>query len=149
MTKKISIRKRLSWYVIVATLAMLMVTGTGVYIATTDEADEIFDAKMAQTASDLERFVSRESIASIRKRQENAPKHSTNSQTGEEQEYEKKSFFLVRDDDGNNLLNSHLAVDLGAMKNKQGYLRLEIEGDEWITYTHKSNQDDLWIIVGE
>ncbi len=149
MSKNISIRKRLSWYVIAATLAMLVVIGIAVYIATTDEADEIFDNKMAQTASILESFVSKESIAANRARLKNTLDLSLKSQSDGPYQYDKELFFAVRDDDGNNLLSPHLVPDLRSIKNKEGYLRLDIEGDEWVTYTRKTKQDDLWIIIGE
>ena len=141
--------KRLNWYVIAAMLAMLVVTGMAVYKTTKNEANEIFDAKMAQTARVLENFVSKESITANRTRLENTLDDSLKSQSSEVTKYDKKLFFVVRNDDGNNLLDPHLAPDLGSIKNKQGYLRLDIDGDEWITYTHKSSQDDLWIIIGE
>ena len=149
MTKNISISKRLNWYVIAAMFAFIVVTGIGVYITTADEADEIFDAKMALTAQILDSFVSRESISADRRRLVRILEDSVNTQTEETHKYENNLFLVVRDGAGNNLLNPHLAPDLGLIKNKQGFLRVNIEGDNWIIYTHKSNQDDLWIIVGE
>ena len=149
MTKNISIRKRLNWYVIVAMLTMLAVTGAVIYKATKDEANEIFDAKMSLTARVLESFISREAIALNSAKLQEALENSINSPTDKPHKYKNKLFFVVRDDNGNNLLNGHLAPDLGSIKNKQGYLRISIEGNEWTIYTHKASQDDLWIIVGE
>jgi len=149
LANNISIRKRLNWYVFAAMLALIVVTGMGVYNATTDEADEIFDAEMAQIARMLEHFINTESItANSSQLQKNRGKTSI-LQPGEPHKYREKLFFVIRDGDGNNLIDPGLAPDLSMIKNSPGYQRLELEGNEWIIYTRKSNQQGIWIIIGE
>lgn len=160
MTKNISIRQRLTWYVI-GTLAVLsLISGVAVYKGTTHEADEIFDASLAQTARILEGLLTRQSILANKEHLENAlARYRQASQLAEDadsdgamadgHEYEKKLFFVIRDKAGETLLTSHHSPDIQHRLDKPGFQRIKLDGKDWISFTLLSGENDLWIIVGE
>ena len=159
MSKPISIRKRLVWYVLITTIVMSIITGLGVYRGTTHEADEIFNAALVQTARILDSIMTRQSIEANRihmlKALERAIEPPANildddEDEGEElHEYEKKLFFVIRDTSGVTLLKSHSAPRHSWENLSTGFNQLEVKNRGWITFTLKASDDDLWIIVGE
>ena len=136
---------------------MTTVTGIGFYIGTTHEAEEIFDAGLAQTARILDGLMTRESIESNRQQLETAlERAAVSSRTGEQgdivelgHKYEKNLFFIVRDVDEKLLLKSHYAPDLASTKSSSGFARVELNNNDWDVFTLRATHDDLWIMVGE
>ncbi len=85
-----SLRKRLTWYVVVTLLLMTAFSGIAIYQGTTHEADEIFSASLVQTARILDGLISREAIESNRRQLKRALERGP-----EAHEYERKLFFAV------------------------------------------------------
>jgi len=135
--------------------------GVGVYRGTTHEADEIFDAALVQTARILDGIMTRQSIEANRHHLEQALERAvsvdnrTNRDDDDEDEseelhaYEKKLFFIIRDTSGSVLLSSHFAPDLSSNMPKPGFDEIQIDSKNWISFSLKASDDDLWIIVGE
>lgn len=158
MSNKVSIRKRVTWYVIAIMTIMSLISGIAVYRGTTHEADEIFDAALAQTARVLEGLLTDQSINANKEHLEAALAryadaknlaHNRDDPDADGHRYEKKLFFAVRNDAGEILLQSldtpnHEPIPVGP-----GYHRIEIDGKDWITFSLRSSSHDFWIIVGE
>lgn len=143
MTSGVSLRRRLTWYVVVVLLSMTAIYGVAVYMGTQHEADEVFSASLVQTARILDGLITREAIEANRaglNRALDAPEvHS----------YEKKMFFAVVDADGRMLLHSNRAPEIEGMAIDQGFSEFRYRGKKWFTFALPSSRDDLLIIVGE
>ena len=68
MPDKVSLRRRLTWYVVVTLLLMTTISGIAVYQGTTHETDERFSASLVQTSRILDGLISRAEIESNRER---------------------------------------------------------------------------------
>ncbi|MCP4768397.1 MAG: GHKL domain-containing protein [Gammaproteobacteria bacterium] len=139
-----SLRKRLTWYVVVTLLLMTAFSGIAIYQGTTHEADEIFSASLVQTARILDGLISRETIESNRSQLKRALERGP-----EAHEYERKLFFAVLDENGKILLHSRKAPEFPHEDIETGFSEFKYKGKKWFTYAHHSTHDDLLIVVGE
>jgi len=139
-----SLRKRLTWYVVVTLLLMTASSGIAIYQGTTHEADEIFSASLVQTARILDGLISRETIETNRSQLKRALERGP-----EAHEYERKLFFAVLDENGKMLLHSREAPEFPHEDVEVGFSEFEYKGKKWFTFAHGSTHDDLLIVVGE
>jgi len=139
-----SLRKRLTWYVVVTLLVMTASSGIAIYQGTAHEADEVFSASLVQTARILDGLISREAIESNRRQLKRALERGP-----EAHEYERKLFFAVLDDKGKMLLHSREAPEFPREVIEAGFSEFEYKGKKWFTFAHEASHDDLLIIVGE
>lgn len=144
MTDGISLRRRLTWYVVVSLLLMTFVSGVLIYRGTTSEADEIFSASLVQTARILDGLISRETIESNRQQLMRALERNPGSH-----KHERKLFFAVLDADGQILLHSRNSPDIPDQVLSSGFSEFSIKDGNWFTYTHEASRDELRIVVGE
>jgi len=144
MAKAVSLRGRLTWYVVAILLLMTTVSGALVYQGTTHEADEIFSASLVQTARILDGLISRTQIESNKKRLTRALERGPDAH-----EYERKLFFAVLDANDQVLLHSRQSPELPHEVINKGFSEFEFEGEKWLIFALESSQDDLLIIVGE
>ena len=152
MPDRVSLRRRLTWYVVIVMLTMTAMSGAGVYYGTTHEANEIFSASLVQTARILDGLVSRQSIETHRSQILEALERSARSrgQSGAlGHEYEKKLFITILGDQG----QSAAAVTLGAGNFvdgiAEGFFEFESARKNWYAFSLRSSHDNLRIIVGE
>ena len=139
-----SLRRRLTWYVVVAMLTLTTLSGLAIYRGTTEEAQEVFDASLVQTARILDGLVSRASLESSRRQLRRAL-----MSTQQAHEYERKLFLAVLDGDGKMLLKSREAPKLPVSGVKPGFSDFEDKGNKWFIFALSSSRDDLLIVVGE
>ena len=139
-----SLRRRLTWYVVVAMLTLTTLSGLAIYRGTTEEAQEVFDASLVQTARILDGLVSRASLESSRRQLRRAL-----LSTQQAHEYERKLFLAVLDGDGKMLLKSREAPKLPVSGVKPGFSDFEDKGNKWFIFALSSSRDDLLIVVGE
>lgn len=150
MFKSRSLRKRLTWYVVVTMLVMSILSGIGVYQGTMHEADEIFDASLAQSARVLDGLVSREMIEANKQQLLDALERSRKAPGNTERhEYEKKIFFALLGGDGEVLLQSLRAPKLPADIDRGGFFRFNADDRDWVAFALHSSRDDIVIVVGE
>lgn len=154
MTDPVSIRRRLIWSVLIIIIGMSLIAGIGVYRGTTHETDEIFDAALVQTARILDGVMNRQAIEANRQQILQAFDSAAAGDQGDIvqhdlHEYEKKLFFIIRDTDGAVLVQSQFAPDTGLDIPDAGFGEYEADGKNWIGFTLKASNEDLWIIVGE
>jgi len=143
MPNSVSLRRRLTWHVILTLLLMTTLSGALIYRGTTQEADEIFSASLVQTARILDGLISLDAIATNRARLKMALDRP------QVHEYERKLFFVVLDESERVLLQSREAPQVPHDVIGTGFSEFEHERKRWLTYALESSQDDLRIIVGE
>ena len=139
-----SLRRRLTWYVVITLLTLSAMSGGAIYYGTTQEADEVFSAALVQTARILDGFITRESIDSRRQQLRHALERTPQSH-----EYERKLFFAVFDAGGNMLLHSSDAPELPAEVVQPGFSEFRYGRKKWFTFALGSSHDNLLIVVGE
>ena len=139
-----SLRKRLTWYVVVTLLLMTASSGIAIYQGTTHEADEVFSASLVQTARILDGLISREAIETNRLQLRRALERGP-----EAHEYERKLFFAVLDETGKMLLHSREAPEFPHDDIEAGFSEFKYKGKKWFTFAHQASHDDLLIVVGE
>ncbi len=144
MRASLSLRKRLTWYVVVTVLTMTALSGVLIYQGTSREAEQVFSASLVQTARILDGLISRETLESNRRQLKRALERDKNAH-----EYERKLFFAVLDSDGSMLLHSRKAPNLPETGVKPGFSGFKHDGRKWFTFALESSQDDLLIVVGE
>jgi two-component system sensor histidine kinase QseC len=144
VTDGVSLRRRLTWYVIVILLVITTSSGIMIYRGTTQEADEIFSASLVQTARILDGMMTRASIESNRAQLAIALERGP-----EAHEYERKLFFAIVGPDGQVLLNSRKAPEIPHEIINSGFSEFRYKDRKWLTYARESSHDDLLIIVGE
>jgi len=139
-----SLRRRLTWYVVVTLFSLTSLSGIAIYIGTTKEADEIFSASLAQTARIIDGLVSRDAIASDRLELQRKLELGKRAHP-----YERKLFFAVLDAQGNLLLHSREAPDLPKAGIPSGFSEFRYKRKKWFTFALESSDDDLLIVIGE
>jgi len=139
-----SLRKRLTWYVVVTLLTLTALSGIAIYQGTSEEAGKVFSASLVQTARILDGLISRDSLKSNRRQLKNALER-----TEQADQYEKKLFLAVLDTDGSVLLNSRGAPELPAAGVMPGFSSFKYQGQKWFVFALPSSRDDLLIVVGE
>ena len=144
MPASLSLRKRLTWYVVVVLLTMTALSGVLIYQGTSREAEQVFSAALVQTARILDGLISRETLESNRRQLKRALERNKRAH-----EYERKLFFAVLDSDGSMLLHSRKAPNLPEKGVKPGFSGFKHDGRKWFTFALESSQDDLLIVVGE
>ena len=144
MPDEVSLRRRLTWYVVLTLLVMTAVSGIAIYQGTTQEADEIFSASLVQTARILDGLISRDAIDANREQLMRALESAP-----EAHKYERKLFFVVVDADGKLLLHSRQAPGIPDKVVDSGFSEFRFEGKKWFTFTLNSSRENLRIIVGE
>ena len=152
MTESISLQKRLSWYMISTLLVLTLLSGTGVYLGTTHEAEEMFGASLVQTARILDGVITREQILNNKQKLERVleiPSMARNEQNITGHKYENKLFLSVLDMDGTVLLSSPHAPAIEKIPQTPGFGEMVIDDNTWNTFTLNSSDDGLQIIVGE
>lgn len=152
MTESISLQKRLSWYMISTLLVLTLLSGTGVYLGTTHEAEEMFGASLVQTARILNGVMTRDQILNNKQKLERAleiPSIARTDQNITGHKYENKLFFSVLDVDRTVLLSSPHAPTIENITQTPGFSKIEIDGNTWNTFSLNSSDDGLRIIVGE
>ncbi len=144
MTDAVSLRQRLTWYVVATLLVMTTISGVIIYRGTTNEADEIFSASLVQTARILEGLISRDTIESNRVQLTQVLERDP-----EAHEYERKLFFAVLDANGQILLHSRKSPEIPDEVIDSGFSEFKFKDRKWFTFTLESDRDDLLIVVGE
>lgn len=144
MSDAVSLRRRLTWYVVVTLLIMTTISGVLIYRGTTTEAEEIFSASLVQTARILDGLISRDSIESNRQQLIRALERNPESH-----EYERKLFFAVLDEDRQILLHSRKSPEIPDAVISSGFSEFNHKDRTWFTFTLESSRDDLLIVVGE
>jgi two-component system sensor histidine kinase QseC len=144
MTEKVSLRKRLTWYVVIMLLVVTSLSGIAIYEGTTHEAEEIFSASLVQTARILDGLISRESIETNREKFAAALERGPDAH-----EYERKLFFAVFDSNGQMLLHSRQAPEIPHQVIASGFSDFQLKGKTWYTFALQSSSDNLLVVVGE
>jgi len=144
MSSGASLRRRLTWYVIVTLVLMTAISGFAVYKGTRGEADEIFGSALVQTARILDSQVSRASIESNRKQLQQAMEGSPQFR-----DYGRNLFFAVFDPEGEMLLGSSTAPNIKNRVIARGFSEFSSNHKKWFIYALQSRHDDLLIVVGE
>jgi len=139
-----SLRRRLTWYVVIILATLTVMSGTAIYVGTTKEADEVFSAALVQTARILDGFITRETIARDHQRLQRALERGPTAH-----EYERNLFFAVFDADRNMLLHSSQAPELPAQDIAPGFSEFRYQRRKWFTFALEASHDDLLIVVGE
>jgi len=139
-----SLRRRLTWYVVVTLLTLSALSGIAIYRGTTREAQEIFDASLVQTARILDGLISHDSLETSRRQLRNAL-----ANTGDAHEYERELFFAVLDSAGRTLLSSRHAPQLPEAGLAQGFSTFTDVDRKWFAFALPSSRGDLLIVVGE
>jgi two-component system sensor histidine kinase QseC len=152
MLEGTSLRRRLTWYVIISMLVMTAISGTAVYYGTTHEADEMFSASLVQTARILDGFISKESIINNKDRLSKALQYSRIAENREAtggHEYEDKLFFSILNQEGQVLLRSHLSPDVPVEGLANGFSEFREKENKWTIFVLPSSHDNLRIVAGE
>ena len=144
MAEVVSLRRRLTWYVVAIVLLMTTLSGALIYQGTTHETEEIFSASLVQTARILDGLISRTEIETNKKRLTRALERGPDAH-----EYERKLFFAVLDADNQVLLHTRQSPDVPIEIINTGFSEFEFEGEKWLTFGLKSSLDNLLIVVGE
>jgi two-component system sensor histidine kinase QseC len=139
-----SLRRRLTWYVVVTLFSLSSLSGIAIYMGTTKEADEIFSASLVQMARIIDGLVSREAIDSDRLELQRKLELGKRVHP-----YERKLFFAVLDAQGNLLLHSREAPDLPKAGIPSGFSEFRYKHKKWFTFALESSDDDLLIVIGE
>jgi len=139
-----SLRRRLTWYVVVTLFSLASLSGIAIYLGTTKEANEIFSASLAQTARIIDGLVSRDGIDADRLELQRKLELGKRAHP-----YERKLFFAVLDSEGNLLLHSREAPDLPKVGIPSGFSEFRYKRKKWFTFALESSDDDLLIVVGE
>ena len=139
-----SLRRRLTWYVVISLLTLTTLSGIAIYQGTSKEAEEVFDASLVQTARVLDGLISRASLESNRSQLSRAL-----ASTKQAHEYERELFLAVLDSDGKMLLHSREAPKLPVSGVQPGFTGFKHDGKKWIIFALSSSRDDLLIVVGE
>jgi two-component system, OmpR family, sensor histidine kinase QseC len=139
-----SLRRRLTWYVVVSLLTLTTLSGIAIYQGITGEAEEVFDASLVQTARILDGLLSRASLESSQSQLQQALQRTEHSGR-----YENRLFLAVLDTDGSVLLHSREAPKLPVSGIVPGFSSFVYQGRKWFTYALPSSRDDLLIVVGE
>lgn len=144
MPEGVSLRRRLTLYLVSTMLIMTLASGTAVYLSTQDEADEVFSASLVQTARILDQVISLEAIESNRERLQRA------LQSGSDDRHKvPRLFFAIFDADGNILLQSDMAPKVGSAAVAAGFSEFRHQGRKWFTYGVDSSLDELLLVVGQ
>ena len=144
MPDTVSLRRRLTWYVVIILLVITTASGIAIYQGTTHEAGEIFSASLVQTSRILDGLISRTEIESNKERLMRALERGPDAH-----EYERKLFFAVLDANDQILLHSRKSPDIPHEVINTGFSEFEFKGEKWLTFALESSHDDLLIIVGE
>jgi two-component system sensor histidine kinase QseC len=144
MTREVSLRRRLTWYVVVTLLVMTVTSGVFIYRGTTSEAEEIFSAALVQNARILDGLISIESIEANREQLTLALERGP-----EAHKYERKLFFAIYDVNGQLLLHSREAPEVPLEVIASGFSEFEFHEKQWFTFALKSSRNNLFIVVGE
>lgn len=143
MSSEVSLRRRLTWYLVIVLVFMTATYGIAVYQGTRHEADEVFSASLVQTARILDGLISREAIETNREWLRQA------LESPQIHKYERKMFFAVFDADGSILLHSHRAPEIQGRDIGTGFSEFMHRGKKWFIFALPSSRDDLLIAVGE
>ena len=144
MSKKVSLRRRLTWYVVTTLLLMTAISGIAIRQGTDHETEEIFSASLVQTAKILDGFINLESIENNRQQLKLALERDSRAH-----KYERKLFFAVFTADENLILHSLRSPEIPHKVIKSGFSEFEFKGKKWNTFSMQSSRDNLRIVVGE
>jgi two-component system, OmpR family, sensor histidine kinase QseC len=142
-----SIRRRLTKYLVSLMFLLTFFSDLSVYIGTTHEADELFDAGLVQTAKMLDGLLTLESLQSDGDQILNTS--TGQSKSGRKHEYEKKLFLLITDSLEKTLIRSQYAPDVSLMPAQPGFSRATFKLKEWIVFRMQSSHKEVFIFVGE
>jgi two-component system sensor histidine kinase QseC len=144
MKASLSLRRRLTWYVVITLLTLTTLSGIAIYRLTTRETAEIFSASLAHTAHILDGLISRDTLEASRRALTVA---SGNAVDG--YQYKRKLFFAVLDTDGSVLLASPEAPALPHGGVAPGFSEFNDNSRKWSIFSLRSGEDDLVVVVGE
>ncbi len=144
MADAVSLRGRLTWYVVAMLLLVMLVSGSIIYRGTLHEADEVFGASLVQTARILDGLITRASIESNREQLTEALERQP-----EAHKYERKLFFAVFDAGGEMLLHSRRAPEIPREVVAHGFSEFRYQDKNWFIFALESSRDDLTLVVGE
>lgn len=144
MSEGLSLRRRLAWYQVTVLLVMTAVSGIAVYLNTRHEADEVFDASLAQTAHILDGLISRAEIDLVGERWRRGLQSSSGADGDRP-----GLFFAVFDAGGVLLLNSEMAPPIAGGELRPGRFEFSRQGQDWLAYGLESSRDSLLIVVGQ
>lgn len=144
MASTVNLRRRLIGYVVVVLMLTASTSGLIIYSGATHEADEYFSASLVQTARVLDSLISRDYIETNRQQILQALERNLRGH-----HYERKLFFAVVDSNGEVLLHTLRAPEIPDKIIDEGYSEFRYKRKSWLTYSLKSSQDNLRIIVGE
>jgi two-component system, OmpR family, sensor histidine kinase QseC len=130
--------------VVISLVTLTVMSGTAIYLGTTQEADEVFDAALAQTAGILDGFITLESIETGHQQLQQALERAPGAH-----KYQRKLFFTVFDASGNLLLRSRDAPELSAQRIEPGFSEFLDKRKKWFTFALDASHDNLLIVVGE
>jgi two-component system sensor histidine kinase QseC len=142
--KKVSLRKRLTWYVVTTLLLMAVISGIAIRQGTDHETEEIFSASLVQTARILDGLINLESIENNRKQLKLALERDSRAH-----KYERKLFFAVFTSDGKLILHSFRSPEIPHKVIESGFSEFKFKGKTWNTFSLLSSSDNLRIVVGE
>lgn len=151
MNNKISLRRRLAWFLVTVMLIMSLATGSAVYYGTTHEAEEMFGASLTQTARLIDGILSQDLLTNQPQRLINALTIPPGLEEGssEGHEYEDKLFFAVLDNNNQIVVQSPHAPAIGYATITAGYGEFELENKLWNTFMLPASLPDYRIVVGE
>ncbi|MCG6889008.1 MAG: sensor histidine kinase N-terminal domain-containing protein [Gammaproteobacteria bacterium] len=144
MKVSLSLRRRLTWYVVITMLTLTTLSGIAIYRGTTKEATEIFNASLVHTAHILDGLISRDTLESSQRGLKLASGSAFDGHR-----YKRKLFFAVLDIDGSVLLHSPGAPEFPSAGVVPGFSEFNDKSRKWLVFALQSSQDDLVIVVGE
>ncbi len=154
-----SIRRFLIWGILLTVAASLTISALVGYSDAMHESEELFDARLAQSARITERllasYLEKSETLSAEGRLYDAWETVHPQVTGEPDEagpfghgYEHKLYFLLLDSAGRPLLRSPYAP-ASSPGSKPGFGYHQYNGHEWRTFTLQDVASQRWLIVAE
>lgn len=145
--KQYSIRRYLTLNLTFWALVMTLIPALVVYYEAAHEVEEIFDANLAQSSRVLHGVITRQTIHN---KQQILNSLNLKDATGpsNSHEYERKLAFQIWDRE-KRIINSPFAPITPLSDLTEGFTTIQIEGEQWRTFTLYSASDKWWLVVAE
>ncbi len=142
----LSLRSRLLFLLLAATLAVWACTAFFVYRDARHEVDELFDAQLAQTA----RLLLRQARATVEEDDDEIEIEAEELREHLGHHYEQKVFFAITDRQGDLLLTSSRSQAAASpLAQEPGFSTAELEAHPWRFFTLRDDRDRFRITVGQ
>lgn len=145
--KQYSIRRYLTLNLTFWALVMTILPGLVVYYEASHEVEEIFDANLAQSSRVLHGVITRNTIHNKQQILDSLNLKNNGIKTYSHS-YERKLAFQIWDKD-KRILNSPFAPASALSDLTEGFTTIEVEDEQWRTFTLYSKSDNWWLVVAE